>query len=607
LRIAALIKQVPAFDDMRLGEDGRLERRDGAPEMNPYCRRAVAQAVELARRQVGFHSVMFFTMGPPAAEEVLREALAWAMRNDVYARGVLISGPEFAGSDTIATARALAAALAQAGRFDVILAGKNSVDSDTGHVGPQVAEFLGLPFLGSVRHLDLDVTEMQVHIRARCEHDDGWLQAEVAAPAVLTTAERLIEPCKVPPDERRLVPAEHVRTLDAIGLGGGPWGQERSRTLVASVRAQSNERAQRILVGTIPEQVVEAVAYLTTHGALDDRAHLHADARVPPTGDHTNGSELVAVAIEPNRSRETRELLGAAAGLAKVIRGRTVAVVFAPHDSHELGQWGADEVVHAHDMTQPEDAARAMAMWAGAVSPWALLGPSTAWGREVLARSAATLDAGLIGDAIELEVDSRRHRLIGWKPAFGGALVAAIEVTSPIQMATVRPGVLPVLTPRGPSTPILTTLQVPPQHRIRVLARTSDDDLGVLANAAVVLGVGSGVDPSEYDALEPLRSFLAAELGATRKVTDRGWLPRSRQIGITGRAIAPRVFISIGASGAFNHMVGVRAAETVLAINHNSDAPVFQHADIGIVGDWRVVTRLLVDELAARDKRTHDA
>ena len=130
-----------------------------------------------------------------------------------------------------------------------------------------------------------------------------------------------------------------------------------------------------------------------------------------------------------------------------------------------------------------------------------------------------------------------------------------------------------------------------------MLARTRDDDLDVLADATAVIGVGRGVPPNEYDALEPLRTLLGAELGATRKVTDEGWLPRARQVGITGRSIAPRLFVSIGASGKFNHAIGLRAARTVLAINDNPSAPIFDAADAGIVGDWHEVLPLLVAEL----------
>ena len=165
-------------------------------------------------------------------------------------------------------------------------------------------------------------------------------------------------------------------------------------------------------------------------------------------------------------------------------------------------------------------------------------------------------------------------------------------------MATVRAGVLPLLEPRSAPPAPVRTVDVAPYPGMAVFTRTRDDDLEVLADAEVVIGVGAGIDPGDYPALEPLQTMLGAELAATRKVTDKAWMPRARQIGITGRSISPRLFLSIGASGKFNHMVGVRSAGTVLAINTDPDAPVFGFADIGIVGDWREAVALLESALA---------
>src|SRR5437868_1360236 len=131
---------------MELGPDGRL-RRDGIePEMNPYCRRAVSKAVELAATRAGSH-VVVFTLGPPSADDTLREAIAWGLDAGVDITGVLVTDPAFAGSDTLATAKALTAALnrvasTRGGPFDLVLAGRNSVDADTGQVGPELAELL---------------------------------------------------------------------------------------------------------------------------------------------------------------------------------------------------------------------------------------------------------------------------------------------------------------------------------------------------------------------------------------------------------------------------------------------------------------------------------
>jgi len=261
-----------------------------------------------------------------------------------------------------------------------------------------------------------------------------------------------------------------------------------------------------------------------------------------------------------------------------------------------LASWGADAIVHLRGDNVEEDVARAVAEWAETAGPWAILAGSTAWGREVASRGAARLGAGLTGDAVDLDVDN--GRLVAWKPAFGGQLVAAIGATSPIQMATVRAGMLVQLAPRPTrAEPGVANVDLARRGRVRVLARTRDDDLDALAEASAVIGVGRGVAPDAYDAIEPLRVLLGAELGATRKVTDEGWLPRSRQVGITGRSIAPRLYVSIGASGKFNHTVGLRAARTVLAINAVASAPIFPAADAGIVADWREALPLLVEEL----------
>ena len=136
-----------------------------------------------------------------------------------------------------------------------------------------------------------------------------------------------------------------------------------------------------------------------------------------------------------------------------------------------------------------------------------------------------------------------------------------------------------------------------PRGRVTVLEESRDDEVGALLAATAVVAVGQGVAPEEYDALEPLSKVLGAELAATRKVTDKGWMPRGRQIGITGHSVAPALYVAIGVSGKFNHMVGTRGAGVVVAINSDPEAPVFGCADIGIVGDWHEVVPSLVDAL----------
>ncbi|HEY2702643.1 MAG TPA: FAD-binding protein [Candidatus Dormibacteraeota bacterium] len=584
LRVAVVVKQVPRFEAMALGPDGRLVRDGLELEMNPYCRRAVTTGITLARDG---GSCTVVTLGPPAAEDCLREAIAGGAGG-----GVLITDPAFAGSDTLATARALAAALERLGPFDLVVCGRSSVDSDTGQVPAELAELLDLPLLAAVRELEV----AGGGLRVRCETDDGSVELTAALPAVISCAERLCEPTKVAPELRAQVAAERIRRLDAAALGPGPWGQPGSPTRVGRVRHLAAERLRVRLDGPVREQVRRAVALLEERRALDAGGGWGGAAPVPGSAG-APGGPCIAVLADPDRPRATRELLGAAAGLAAEQAGEVV-VLGSGGMAPEWASWGADALVLITGAAVEEDVAAAVAGWCADRRPWALLLPATMWGREVGSRVAARIGAGLVGDAVDLDIED--GRLVGWKPAFGGSLVAAITAVSCTQMATVRPGSLPLLAPRdGGLARVDPMIVASPRRRVEITARHHDDDPDALARAEVVVGVGGGVPPEDYPALRPLLEVLGAELAATRRVTDRGWLPRSRQVGITGLSISPRLYVALGVAGRFNHIVGTRGAGTVLAVNPDPQAPIFEAADIGLVAPWQEVAPLLVGELGA--------
>ena len=589
LRVAALVKQVPKFEAMSLGPDGRLIRDGLELELSAYCRRAVSKAVELAVETGGTATIA--TLGPPSADDAVREAVAWGLAAGADVTGLHLCGPEFAGSDTLATARALAALLQREGPFDLVLVGRNSIDAETGQVGPELAELLDYPFVAGVRHLELRGRALAV----RCERDDGWQDATVSLPAVASVAERLCEPAKVPPAWRAEVPSEHLRRLCGDDMGDHVWGQAASATVVGRTRVFDVPRLRRRLDGPLATSVATAVEMLVERGALDD---VGVDDALPVLSARPSTGPVVAVLLEPDRARHARELLGAAAVLATDVGGHVVALDTGDTGAELLSSWGADAVLGVRGALVEEDAAGALSPWVAESQPWAVLAPGTLWGREVAARLAARIGAGLTGDAVAVEVED--GELIAWKPAFGGRLVAAVSATSPVHFVTVRPGVLPLLTPRAAAAVPAQELVATPLGRVVVSGSGRDDDVDVLARASRVVGVGTGVPLEDYPLLQPLLTALDAELGATRKITDDGWLPRARQIGITGRSIAPQLYVALGIQGKFNHMVGVRAAGTVLAVNLDPTAPVFDVADIGIVGDWRDVVPALAAGISAR-------
>lgn len=593
LRIVALVKQLPKFEAMALGRDGRLVREGLRSHMSEHCRRAVAQGVALASSTGGSCTVV--AMGPPAAEAVLREAICCGADD-----AVLLSDPALVGSDTTATAAALAVVLARTGPWDLVLCGRASLDADTGLVPAQLAEILGLPLLAGARTLALQGDG----VLAGLEHDDLRLTATAPLPAVVSCAERLIDPCRVRDrDALDAVDAGRIQWLSCADLGHGPWGGAASRTSVRSWRTVEPERAGRVLHGPLEEQVAEAARIVRerrrtgAHGAVSAGGAAAADDARSSTavarGTTVAGPALIGVVVEPERGRTTAALLAHAAALADELGGRVVALGPEPRERALLG--GADAVVALEGPRSPDAVAAAAHTWLEPRRPWAVLAPATDWGREVAGRLAVRFGAGCVGGASGFRVD--RGRLVALRPAFGGAVEAEIRWSSEVQVATVRLG--PLERPARSDRPVAATetFPWPAASGVRVLASEREDDAEELATARVVIGVGTGVDPADHPVVRALAARLGGTVAASRRVTDRGWTPRARQVGITGRTISPELYLAVGMSGKFNHMVGVRAAGTIVAVDIDPDAEVLRRADIGLVGDWRTVLPALVDAL----------
>ena len=581
-------------------QDGRLVR-DGVPlEVNAYCRRANAKAVELAGSD---GEAVVFTMGPPAAADALREMIACGAD-----RGVHLCDPAFAGSDTLATAVALAAAIRREGPFDLVLAGLNSLDSDTGQVPVEVAELLGLPFAAGVRDLEV----VGGSFTARLETDDGFCTVTGDLPAALSTAERLCAPSKAPPEVFAEVADDRIVRLSAADLDvpAEQLGAPGSPTSVGPIRVlTATRRALRAA------SVAHAVDLLEELGAFSDPPESddsdgddasRASAALLATG--TDGAQAAAgersvwcFFTEPDVGAE---LLGEASELAAWISGTVTAVttIAGAAGRAGLGAAGADRLLVIASASEPSEQAAALAAAAASRVPWALLVEGTRSGRVVASIVAARCGWGLTGDAVGLEV-SPDGRLVAWKPAFGGRLQVPIVSRSPVQMATIRPGVLALRPPRADAPdPEIELLPAPNPSRIRTVATQRDNaDTGELRRARTVVAVGVGVDPAGYPVIDELRAALGdAALGATRRVTDEGWVPRGRQIGVTGQAVAPRLLVAVGSSGRFNHTVGIRNAGVLMAVNSNPDAEIFDQVDVGLVGEWQTVVPELTAELEAR-------
>ena len=307
----------------------------------------------------------------------------------------------------------------------------------------------------------------------------------------------------------------------------------------------------------------------------------------------------------------TFEMLGRSVELADEL-GTNVEVVLmgggiASH-AGELAAHGADVVRVADDARlagyDTRTYAHVLARAIEAHRPYAVLFGSTVIGRDLAARLAARLDLGLTGDCVGLEIDEE-GRLVQLKPAFGGNIVAPILSKTVPYMSTLRPGMLTPVQPDGTVEATVESLDLGgmPDPAVEVVERVVDSSAegANLENAKIIVSAGQGIGgPENLPVLEGLAEALGAGLGATRNITDLGWLPRQYQIGLSGKAVAPDLYFAVGVRGVFNHMVGVQKAGTIVAINDRARSPIFKAADIGIVGDYAEIVPALTQALKRR-------
>jgi electron transfer flavoprotein alpha subunit len=317
-------------------------------------------------------------------------------------------------------------------------------------------------------------------------------------------------------------------------------------------------------------------------------------------GEH-KGVMILAEVREGKLAAITAELLGCGRGLADDLGEALSAVLVGDKAGVLAGEViaaGADKVYTVEEALltdyQPDAYLAVMAKIVKAAPPQVLLLGQTTIGRDLAPRLAFRLETPAVLDCVELAIDGESKRLLQTKPVYGGNARAVFSSESFPQIATVRAKVMSPLEPDSSRQGEVIAFEAgigEGDMRTRLLETVPQEVEGVrLEDAGVVVSGGRGIGSAEaFKQLEALAEMLKGAVGATRASVDNGWAPDRMQVGLTGKIVAPELYIAVALSGASQHMSGCSGSKNIVAINKDAEAYIFREARFGVVGDWKRV------------------
>ncbi|GIE83998.1 electron transfer flavoprotein subunit alpha/FixB family protein [Actinoplanes regularis] len=306
----------------------------------------------------------------------------------------------------------------------------------------------------------------------------------------------------------------------------------------------------------------------------------------------------VLVVVESGVKKVTLEMLTIARGL-----GSVSAVVFGDADTDKLAEFGAEKIYTAsgddvaNHLVAPK--ATVVAELVKRVQPAAVLLGSTQEGKEIAARLAIKLDNGLLTDAVDFAADGTATQVV-----FAGSTIVKSKVTKGLPIVTIRPNsTTPVAAPATPSVEELTVAVSDTDKLAKVVERVAEQkgSRPELTEAGIVVSGGRGVASADnFKLVEELADLLGGAVGASRAAVDSGYYPHQFQVGQTGKTVSPQLYIALGISGAIQHRAGMQTSKTIVAVNKDAEAPIFELADFGVVGDLNKVVPQAADEIRKR-------
>ena len=614
--VIACIKQVPDTTEVKMDPDRGTLIREGIPSViNPTDVNAVEECLRL--KDLYKANVAVITMGPPQAEEALRDLLA--MGAD---RAILLTDRAMAGADTFATSYTLSTAVQrlekEEGSADLLFFGRQALDGETGQVGPGVAARLGIPIVTYTnRIVKLDLQERSlVAIR---NAGDMIETVKVSLPAAVSVVEKVNRPRRATIEGLLCAQRAEVEiwNKDSVNADSTKIGLPGSPTIVRKMFVPKPRGRGEMLDGRndpasaarwLKEKIFSSRPFggkplaTSTASPSEIQAVVKRDANLKRSA--------VWVYVEQNEGRAASvswELLGAGARLAKKLDTELEAVVVgyeAEDIAREAASYGASRVylvdhpLLKHYRTTPY--ANALAEIAVSYQPQILLIGATRNGRDLSGMVATNIGTGLTADCTSLDIEPDTGLMLQIRPTWGGRQLAVIMTPKHRpQMSTVRPGVFP-RPPKTNAKAEIVRIQMEFREQeipTEILDFEWIEKSSMLQESDIVVSGGRGLGSEKnFQLVRDLANALGGAVGASRKVVESGFADKESQVGQTGKTIRPKLYIAVGVSGSIQHLVGIEGAETVMALNIDPEAPIFNSCNYGVIGDAARILPLLIDE-----------
>ncbi|MCL2072647.1 MAG: FAD-binding protein [Marinilabiliaceae bacterium] len=630
--IVSLIKQVPLPTEMRMGEDGLMDRTKAKSIINIDCQFGLEAGLQMKKKYPDARLIAC-SMGPQSFETALRKAISMGY-DEVY----LLSDRKLGGSDTYATGLAISTMLKHLGFTKdskepfIIFAGRQTSDGDTAHVPSQVAENIGIPQATFVERVEADENG---YIIAKRIIEGGHQMMKLPIPCLIS-----LTPTGIGPRKPTLVGAIKSRKskinvfgVDDINLSTEKIGLSGSPTIVSAVYDIVSDRPPVMMAeGQGEKQLIDDFINRFNSGGNilqkeETKEKETKDLPDFPTVDIRNGAKGILTWAEITNGKIARpsiELLTPARNLANQLGEDTKITTLLIGKNVEplaetLFEHGSNEVIIVEDDRLQEYLVLPFSdIFAQVIKerkPEIVLFAATTSGRELAPRIAVKTGSGVTADCTGLEIGNYVNRkkkeiiypiLHSRRPTYGESKLATILGFEFPQISTARAGTFEMPLQQKGRKGILSTFKplIKEDHfKVEILETVRGaGGLQGLFEADIIVSGGRGTVGDDLKLIKDLTQELQnqgikAEWASSRVVVDAGITEYARQIGQTGKTVRPKVYVAIGISGAIQHIAGIKESGKIVAIDQNPKASIFRHADFGIVGRYEDIVPELIERV----------